>query len=82
MSFRFLLFGNLFGVALAILGGAIVYGSATAMLVVAAISLILMFSWILVAYVDDKKEDEADARRIDEYNRLVRELQISNKAEA
>lgn len=74
MSFKFLLLGNLFGVALAILGVAIVYGSATAMLVVAAISLILMFSWIVVSYIDDKKENEADARRIDEYNSIVREL--------
>ena len=74
MSIRFLLFGNLFGVAIAILGGVIVYGSATAMLVVAAVYLVLMFSWIVVAYVDDKKEDEAYARRIDEYNNLVKEM--------
>lgn len=74
MSFKFLLLGNLFGVAIAILGGVIVYGSATAMLVVAAICLVLMFSWIIVAYVDDKKEDEAYARRINEYNNLVKEM--------
>ena len=74
MSFRFLLFGNLFGVAIAILGGVIVYESVTAMLVVAAVCLVLMFSWIVVAYVDDKKEDEAYARRIDEYNNLVKEM--------
>lgn len=74
MSFRLLLFGNLLGVAIAILGGVIVYGSATAMLVVAAVCLVLMFSWIVVAYVDDKKEDEAYARRIDEYNNLVKEM--------
>lgn len=74
MSFRFLLFGNLFGVALAILGGAIFYGSATAMLVVTAVCIVLMFSWVVVAYVDDKKENDAEARRIDEYNSIVREL--------
>ena len=33
-----------------------------------------MFSWIIVAYVDDKKEDETYARRIDEYNNLIKEL--------
>ena len=70
MSFKFLLFG----VALAILGGVIVYGSATAMLVVAAVCLVLMFSWIVVEYIDDKKEDEAYAHRIDEYNNLINEL--------
>ena len=69
-----LLFGNLFGVAIAILGSVIVYESVTAMLVVAAVCLVLMFSWIVVAYVDDKKEDEAYARRIDEYNNLVKEM--------
>lgn len=74
MSFKFLLFGNLFGVAISILGGVIVYGSATAMLVVAAVCIILMFSWIIVAYVDDKKEDEAYARRINEYNNLIKEM--------
>lgn len=74
MSFRFLLFVNLFVVAIAILGGAIVYGSATAVLVVAAVCLVLMFCLVVVAYIDDKKEDEADARRIDEYNNLVKEM--------
>lgn len=74
MSFKYLVFINLFSVVLAILGGAIFYGSATAMLVVAAISLILMLSWIVVAYVDDKREGDADARRIDEYNSIVKEL--------
>lgn len=74
MSFKFLLFGNLFGVAIAILGGAIIYGSATAMLVIAAVCIILMFSWIVVDYVDDKKEDKANARRIDEYNNLIKEM--------
>lgn len=74
MSFRLLLFGNLFGVAIAILGGVIVYGSATAMLVLAAVCIILMFSWIIVAYVDDKKDDKDNARRIDEYNNLIKEL--------
>lgn len=74
MSFRFLIFCNLFGVAIAILGGAIVYGSATAMLVFAAVCIVLMFSWIVVSYIDDKKENEADAHRIDEYNSIVREL--------
>ena len=74
MSFRFLLFGNLFGVAIAILGGVIVYESVTAMLVVAAVCLVLMFSLIVVAYVDDKKEDEAYARRINEYNNIVKEM--------
>ena len=69
-----LLFGNLFGVAIAILGSVIVYESVTAMLVVAAVCLVLMFSWIVVAYVDDKKEDEAYARRIDDYNNLVKEM--------
>lgn len=74
MSFKFLLLGNIFCVALAILGGTIVYGGATAMLVVAAVCLVLMFSWIVVAYIDDKKEDEAYARRINEYNNLVKEM--------
>lgn len=74
MSFRFLLFGNLFGVAIAILGGVIVYGSVITMLVVAALCLVLMFSLIVVEYIDDKKEDEAYARRIDEYNNLVKEM--------
>lgn len=44
------------------------------MLVVAAVCIVLMFSWTVVAYMDDKKEDEVDARRIDEYNSLIREL--------
>ena len=74
MSFRLLLFGNLFGVAIAILGGVIVYSSATAMLVVAAVCLVLMFSWIVVAYIDDKKDDKDNARRIDEYNNLIKEM--------